>query len=337
MSTSHQHSQKPVPRLANSSIEMPRKRARAQRGASNLNNDTAASKERHVKQSDSDTDEAGSTNSLVAYKDAVNLPAHQTKHLAELVYRFPSIDTSFRLMQRNYTNSTGSSLWLSSQILSSYLLHNYAVTHHKSSARSTRKRVLELGSGTGLLSLLMARLGWQVVATDIPPVLDSVLRPNIEIGLYQLFNSGSVAADQVQVCELDWTIPSEYWQWHSEFGLPSTSKQPPLEPSSSVSNQQSFDLIMTADTIYEPSLVHPLLSTISHLYRPQEDSHPTVLLALERRDPSHITEALRIASQEFSLAFKQVPAKRIRKIFDSLGDGSKWSRDDWEGIEIWKL
>jgi hypothetical protein len=34
---------------------------------------------------------------------------------------------------------------------------------------------------------------------------------------------------------------------------------------------------------------------------------------------------------------KQISAKRIRKIFDTLGDGATWSRDDWSGVEIWKL
>ena len=70
---------------------------------------------------------------------------------------------------------------------------------------------------------------------------------------------------------------------------------------------------------------------------PTGNPKPTVLLALERRDPAHVTEALRIAKDEFALPFKQIPAKRVRKIFDTLGDGATWSRDDWDGVEIWKL
>ncbi|TKY89145.1 hypothetical protein EX895_001676 [Sporisorium graminicola] len=299
---------------------MPRKRLLAGREARQPVDDGA--------HSDSDVDGGESVESHDHYKGAVNLPAHQTKHLAELVYRFPSIDTSFRLIQRNDTNSTGSSLWLSSQVLASYLLHTYSRAPHQTcsdAAPPMRKKVLELGSGTGLLSLLMARLGWQVTATDIPPVLDSVLRPNIEAGLYQLVHSGLAAPDQLHVCELDWTTSPD--NWHPQPNTPSTPAQ----------SAQNPDLIITADTIYEPSIVRPLLSTLAHFYHRQDDTRPTVLLALERRDPPHITEALRIASHDFSLPFKQVPAKRVRKMFDALGDGAKWSRDDWEGVEIWKL
>lgn len=284
--------------------------------------------------SDSDDESSEHSSSSLTYKDAVNLPAHQTKHLAELVYRFPSINTCFRLIQRNDTNSTGSSLWLSSQVLSSYLLHAYAKVSPKQAAESTRKKVLELGSGTGLLSLLMARIGWQVVATDIPPVLESVLQPNVKAGLFQMVAAGQTTPDQMEVCELDWTVPPENWQRCRETGSPSTEGLPDRTRST---NDQRFDLILTADTIYEPSIVRPLLSTIAHLYRRQCGHSPTVLLALERRDPTHVTEALRIARDEYDLPFKRIPAKRVRRIFDALGDGATWSRDDWDGVEIWKL
>lgn len=286
---------------------------------------------------ESDSDSSTNHDSSAINENAVNLPAHQTKHLPELVYRFPSIDTSFRLAQRNDTSSTGSSLWLSSQVLSSFLLHTYAKGQQGNDEKA-RKRILELGSGTGLLSLLMARLGWDAVSTDIPPVLDSVLKPNVEAGLYQLVNQNKAVKDQIRVCELDWTAPPERWHWHPKLGFPSTQKHADERSVDSESTaEQCFDLILTADTIYEPSIVKPLLSTIAYLCKRQADSKPTVLLALERRDPTHISEALRLASEEFDLPFKQVPIKRVRKIFDTLGDGTTWSREDWEGVEIWKL
>ncbi|GAC99882.1 hypothetical protein PHSY_007485 [Pseudozyma hubeiensis SY62] len=314
---------------------MPRKQP--VRGSSSFNDDPGNATRDDDQNSDSETDNQAEPSMTSLYNDAVNLPAHQTKHLAELMYRFPSIDTSFRLVQRNDTNSTGSSLWLSSQVLSSYLIHTYAKTSRKGPPDASRKWMLELGSGTGLLSLLMARLGWEVVATDIPPVLDTVLKPNIDAGLYQPINIGAAKADQAHVNELDWTIPPQNWRWHPHLGYPTTAQLPASLPAAAIPRPQSFDLIVTADTIYEPSLVHPLLLTIAHLYQRQGQPRPTVLLALERRDPSHITEALRTAHEQYSLPFKQIPSKRIRKIFDSLGDGATWSRDDWDGVEIWKL
>lgn len=50
---------------------------------------------------------------------------------------------------------------------------------------------MELGAGVGYLSLVLASQGWDVVSTDIPPVLDIVLRPNIDDGEGVLARMGS--------------------------------------------------------------------------------------------------------------------------------------------------
>ncbi|PWY98723.1 hypothetical protein BCV70DRAFT_201516 [Testicularia cyperi] len=283
------------------------------------------------------------------YDGAENLPAHRTKHLSRLSYRFRSLGITLNLTQRNDTNSTGSSLWLSSQVLSSYLIHTYSSKESRASisaastpaikANKANRRAIELGSGTGLLSLLLATLGWSVLATDIPPVLDTVLRPNVEEGAYQLVNTAQISADQLAVHELDWTTKPNLWHWDQAGPCtvaPATQSSNDNPDAGTV--EHDFELILTADTVYEPSLVRPLVSIISHLYRTRSgSSKPTVLLALERRDSNHIDGALQVASDDFGLDFKQIPAKRVRKIFDTLGEGATWSRQDWDGVEIWKL
>ena len=55
------------------------------------------------------------------------------------------------------------------------------------------RRVLELGAGTGLVSLLLERLGAErVVATDKEPLVMELLRRNVE-------------GSEVQALQLDWT------------------------------------------------------------------------------------------------------------------------------------
>jgi hypothetical protein len=196
----------------------------------------------------------------------------------------------------------------------------------------------------------MARIGWQAVATDIEPVLSSVLRPNVEAGAYQLYNAAQIPTrEHIIVRELDWNAASDRWSW-DRLGASSASvsdssraSEPPHD--SGASAMPRFDLILTADTIYEPSLVEPLFSTLAALYYGQRDhpeaaprpACPTLLLALERRDSQHIDDALHLASHRFDLPFKQIPARKIRKTFDAFGDGLTWPRDDSSGVEIWKL
>ncbi|KAN0061917.1 hypothetical protein ACQY0O_005912 [Thecaphora frezii] len=290
-----------------------------------------------------------------------------TKHLASLVYHFPTIHTSFTLSQTDTSHSTGSSLWLSSQLLSSYLisLDPLASKLKPSPSRcpaTVGRRAIELGSGTGLLSLLLARLGWHVVATDIEPVLSAVLCANVEAAQHQL---AATSKGSVEVKMLDWTRHPAAWKWDDPVSIafppphneddedPPTVNVPPHPP-------PEFDLILTADTVYMPDLIRPLFRSIAHLYHshpyfhpPPATAHdspppssppptraarrPRVLVALERRDAATIDNALSIARHEFHLDLQQVPKRKVRKIFDAYGDGAHWEREDWHGVEIWHL
>ena len=226
---------------------------------------------------------------------ATNLPAHQTKHLSQLPYHFRTPAVTFLLHQTDTSGSTGSSLWLSSQVLASYLVSEY-----RPSTRPPPERVIELGAGTGLLSLLLAHLGSQhVSATDIPPVLDAVLSPNVQ---------RAALGNRVHVTHLDWSQPS------------------PL-------TQDRFDLILTADTVYQPSLTPHLWATISKLLTTSPKAR--VLLALERRDPATIDHAISLAQSDYKLSLHRIPHRKVRKAFNLYGHGNEWDPDDWQGVEIW--
>ena len=77
------------------------------------------------------------------------LPAHETKHIAELEYPFQQ--HVFRLTQLDNGLSNGTALWLGAQCLSVFLAHVYGSKHRtKQSPASKRPRAIELGSGIGL-------------------------------------------------------------------------------------------------------------------------------------------------------------------------------------------
>ncbi|EPQ26361.1 uncharacterized protein PFL1_06009 [Pseudozyma flocculosa PF-1] len=309
-----------------------------------------------------------------------------TKHLSTLVYHFPSLHTSFDLAQTDTSNSTGSSLWLSSQVLASHLIslsfrHSGTIAAAQQDqqgrdGRRGRRTAIELGSGTGLLSLLLARLGWHVIATDIQPVLSTVLRRNTRTARF--LPAMATSGGKLEVRQLDWTCPPHDWDWSRRGNIAG----PPNHGGGGVDQYQDqhlddeddyadvtrtlrategttpdFDLILTADTVYEPSLVRPLIRALSHLYRShsafdrphtheqqehgrratRSPSRPHILLALERRDGATIDAALAVARDEFGLDFQRIPHRKVKKTFDSHGDGRSWRRDDWLGVEIWQL
>ena len=66
------------------------------------------------------------------------------------------------------------------------------------------KKCLELGCGTGLVSLVAASLGANVVATDIPDIIHGHTRPNFEANMASLAKHGEVLEGTLTAEELIW-------------------------------------------------------------------------------------------------------------------------------------
>ncbi|KAK0228457.1 putative methyltransferase-domain-containing protein [Armillaria fumosa] len=231
-------------------------------------------------------------------------PAHATKHLPLLSYSFsPSL--TFQLAQSDDGTSNGTALWLGAQVLSVYLAQ---VVHPR--LFQPGMRVVELGSGIGLSALVLSSLGWAVVATDLPTITTTILPRNISTNVPLLSSSSG----EISIRQLDWTVHPN--QWHD-----------PLITS-------SFDLIITADTIYAPHLVQPLLRTL-HALASGSSRPPPIFLCLERRDPALVDRVLTEACSHWGFKTEQIPYRKISKALNK--SGLKWAKEDWEGVEIWKL
>ncbi|GAA5894795.1 hypothetical protein JCM6882_006682 [Rhodosporidiobolus microsporus] len=239
-----------------------------------------------------------------------NLPAHATKHLAELPYTLPN-GTRVVLTQNDaQSDSTGRTVWLGAQVLSVYL--NDLLGRLK-----RKQRVIELGSGTGLLSLSLASQGYTVLATDLATIVDSVLSRNIKSNDEAIKLSGGDEA-KIETKVLDWFQSSDEWDWEDE------TVRPP------------FDMIVTADTVYEPSLSQPLLRTL-HGLASLSPSVP-IYLALEARDPALTSAFLSSASTDYSFKTSRVDHARLKKLVEAKEGTLGWEDEtDWEGVEVWKL
>ncbi|CAE6418560.1 unnamed protein product [Rhizoctonia solani] len=256
-------------------------------------------------------------------------PAHNTKHLPFL--HIPFREHLFVLAQADDGASNGTALWLSGQVLAAY------VASLPPPAKNAA-HVIELGSGIGFTALVLASLGYHVLATDAHPSVISLLTQNIQRNSQNLPGS-------VQVRELDWCVPPERWDWSDPSSITSPRAYSDVVP-------RSFDLIVTADTLYVPHLTPHLLRTLDHIQAltpvtrsspPSSNSNqseannnhrprrPTTLVALERRDPALIDSALALVPGSLT----RIPHKKLSKALQ--GVGWNWDASDWEGVEIWKI
>ena len=230
-------------------------------------------------------------------------PASSTKHLSILHHSIPFTDKTLPLQQISSsttgesTGTTGSTLWLSAQLLSLYLL----------SLPSPRRNitVLDLGSGIGYLPLCLKSKGYEVIATDIPQVIESVLNRNINDGL------AVIGDGAVEVIPLDWTQVSSN-------GLPPSLKG------------RKIDIITTSDTFYAPHLLGPLLETLRALSL-ESTTQPVIYVGLERRDPGLIDKAMEEA-RDMGLKLNRIDEGRITKLMVDAG----WEVEEWDDVEIWK-
>lgn len=129
--------------------------------------------------------------------------------------------------------SVGLQSWASSILLAERLCANPGEFSLDLTARGRGLRLLELGAGTGLLSITVAKILARgqvrtfgpppvIVATDFHPDVLANLQRNVDDNAY---------TQGILVRKLDWSQPD----------------------SSSVSIDRPFDIILAADVIYEPS------------------------------------------------------------------------------------
>ncbi|KAF8580886.1 hypothetical protein K439DRAFT_1636643 [Ramaria rubella] len=262
-------------------------------------------------------------------------PAHFTKHLPFLQLSFQA--SQFSLSQLDNGQHNGTAVWLSGQALALTLPALL-------SKRKGRQRAIELGSGTGFTAfvlvfscpfislsfrLALCSLGWDVIATDTHGVLSSVLQRNVDSNRINL----PPGSGTIQTRELDWTVKPENWIWNHPAVI--ASHEPGnLKATTAETLNPPFDLIITADTLYSPELVTPLLRTL-HALSESPSFCPSVFITLERRDSRLADDALQQARTVWSFSTQRVPDRKVVKAMAKAG--CKWDRVEWEGVEIWRL
>ncbi|CAH9118194.1 unnamed protein product [Cuscuta europaea] len=156
---------------------------------------------------------------------------------------------------------TGSVMWDSGVVLGKFIEH--AVESGEISLHG--KKVVELGSGCGLVGCIAALLGAQVILTDLPDRL-RLLKKNVAANLY-----GDVKGSAT-VSELTWGDE--------------------LEP---VLHDPSPDYVLGSDVIYSEGAVVDLLETLIDLC----GSETTIVLAGELRNDAILEYFLEAVSEEF--------------------------------------
>jgi predicted nicotinamide N-methyase len=136
-------------------------------------------------------------------------------------------------------------------------------------------RIIELGSGVGVIGTYLAAMGANVMLTDLPTLVENAIDGNI------MRNKGILSND-IQCPR--WLKPNGVpigKGWASSTPLDWTI---PVEDQLTKEQLASIDFIVASDVVFLVEMLNSLLNTVSDLFKASEGNCPTFILSFQRRD-----------------------------------------------------
>ncbi|XP_007889749.1 protein-lysine methyltransferase METTL21E isoform X2 [Callorhinchus milii] len=207
--------------------------------------------EEEQSESDSETESTGGNQEMLTEEKAPEIvQPHRTNYFFTSIPREYFTFVGYEISIQESIESYGAFTWPGAVDLCHFLENNWTEFNFND------KHVLELGSGTGLLSIVAAILGAYVTATDMSELLG-----NLQVNLMR--NTRGRSKHPPQVKELAWNVDLD--------------KKFPR-------SVHHYDYILASDVIYHHDYLNDLMATFEHFCHPDS----VILLAYKLRfDSDH--------------------------------------------------
>ena len=197
-----------------------------------------------------------------------------------------TVDPNFFDEGYSMAGSTGFKVWTGSRLLIETLVWTRSSDggRLKEIQQSMRNgaRLIELGSGVGVVGTYLSAIGAQVLVTDLTTLVENAIDCNL-LRNKKLAKSISaetgddggcpswLGADTMKIgrgwansTPLDWTIP--------------------LDEQLTEEQSSSIDLIVASDVVFLASMLNSLLKTVDSLFQASASNNPSFILSFQRRD-----------------------------------------------------
>lgn len=146
-------------------------------------------------------------------------------------------------------------------------------------------RILELGSGVGVVGTSLAAVGGQVLMTDLPTLVDYSLWPNLVAN--QVENEDESLTERQSPSWLGAETARIHQGWASTTALDWTK---PVQGQLSVEQVDSIDIIISCDCVWLVSMLDGLLNSVASVFDASKSDDITFLMSFQRRDTGESDE-----------------------------------------------
>ncbi|KAJ3233192.1 Platinum sensitivity protein [Chytriomyces hyalinus] len=199
------------------------------------------------------------------------------------------------------SNESGTTVWEGGVALARHL----AAESAKKKVDMKGKSCIDLGSGTGIVGIVCAKLGAEVLLTDIDhPAILAILTKNAGQNILssKSNSNSSDSAINPTLAEAAGTATILPLEWDSPARIPSE-----------IASKGPFDIIVGADVVYSMETVVKLVDTIEAL----SDRRTDIWIGHEHRDPRVSAHFLELMKEK---GFKSRSVKRTNPPSASEGD-----------------
>jgi predicted nicotinamide N-methyase len=194
-----------------------------------------------------------------------------------------SVDPFF--FDSGYTSAgrTGFQIWAGSRLILETLL--YSNTNDNSHIVTVQEKIkngakiIELGSGVGLVGICLAAIGAEVILTDLKTLVDNAIHHNIALN-----------ATKNESCD------RRYPPWMEDIkplqvgrgwaGAKALDWSRPIEEQLSAKMYNNVDIVVASDCVWLKSMLDSLLDTVASIFTMSLKGHakPMLLMSFQRRD-----------------------------------------------------
>mmetsp|Transcript_2142 Transcript_2142/g.4576 ORF Transcript_2142/g.4576 Transcript_2142/m.4576 type:complete len:325 (-) Transcript_2142:26-1000(-) len=197
-----------------------------------------------------------------------------------------TVDPNFFDEGYSMAGSTGFKVWTGSRLLIETLAWPQSGDNERlkeiQKCICSGARLIELGSGVGVVGTYLSAIGSQVLLTDLPTLVENAIDCNL-VRNETITSSESTSLTNENACP-SWLAPDGVRIGKGWANATPIDWLRPLDEQLTKEQSSSIDFIIASDVVFLVSMLNSLFNTVESIFRASSSNKPSFILSFQRRD-----------------------------------------------------